>query len=58
MWHAMSVPRGKNCTISNCHVAKTMSNQLNSGVRDLFKTKKIAGTKTKTDPNYRDENHI
>jgi len=31
-------PCGKNCTVSNCHVAKTMPNQLNSGVRDLFQT--------------------
>ena len=38
MWHATSAPRGKSCTVSNCHVAKTMPNQLNSGVRDLFQT--------------------
>ena len=38
MWHATSAPRGKNCTVSNCHVAKTMPLQLNSGARDLFKT--------------------
>jgi len=35
----MSVPRGQSCTVSNCHVAKTMPLQLNCGVRDLFKTK-------------------
>ena len=41
MWHATSAPRGKSCTVSNCHVAKTMPNQLNSGARDLFQTKNI-----------------
>jgi len=41
MWHATSAPRCKSCTVSNCHVAKTMPNQLNSGARDLFQTKNI-----------------
>ena len=67
MWHAMSVPRGQSCTVSNCHVAKTMPLQLNCGVRDLFKTKFcrdifnfffFARTKIKTRPNYKDELHI
>jgi len=31
------LPRGS-CTVSNCHVDKTMPNQLNSWVRDLFQT--------------------
>jgi len=38
MGHATSAPRGKSCTVSNCHVTKTMPNQLNSGARDLFQT--------------------
>jgi len=67
MWHATSVPRGKSCTVSNCHVAKTMPIQRFGGVRDLFKTKNFAGmffnfffagTKIKTCPNYKDEKHI
>jgi len=39
MWHATSAPRDKSCTVSNCHMAKTMPTQLDSGARDLFKTK-------------------
>ena len=35
------MPRCKSCTVSNYHAAKIMPLQLNSGVRDLFKTKKI-----------------
>jgi len=67
MWHATPVPRGKSCTISNCHVAKTMSLQRFGGARDLFQTIFFlqgyfsfffVGTKIKTDPNIWDENHI
>jgi len=68
MWHVTSAPRDKGCTISNCHVTKTMPLQRFGGVRNLFQTKKVlqgchsifffAGTKIKTDSNYRDENHI
>jgi len=34
---AQSAPCGKSCTVSNCHVAKTMPNQLNSGAGTFFK---------------------
>ena len=34
---------GKCCTVSNCHVTKTMSLQRFGGVRDLFKTIFFAG---------------
>jgi len=57
------MPRVKSCTISNCHVAKTMSLQCFGGVMDLFQTKNnlhecfsnffFSGTKIKTDSNYR-----
>ena len=40
MWHATSVPRGKSCTVSNCHVANAMPHQRYSGPRDHFQTKK------------------
>ena len=59
MWHATSAPRGKSCTVSNCHVAKTMPNQLNSEARDLFQTNFFfTGTKIKTDLNYKNNYHI
>jgi len=32
------MPHDKTCTVNNCHVAKTMPNQLNSGARDHFQT--------------------
>jgi len=32
------MPRGKSCTVSNCHVAKTMPLQCFGGARDLFQT--------------------
>ena len=35
------LPHSKSCTVSNCHVAKTMPNQPWSGARDLFQTKNI-----------------
>jgi len=38
-WTVTLVPRGKSCTASNCHVAKTIPCQQKSRVRDLFKTK-------------------
>jgi len=37
------MPRGKSCAVSNCHVAKTMPNQIGSGAMDLFKTNFTAG---------------
>ena len=40
-WTATSAPRGKSCTVNNCHVAKTMPSQPWSGARDLFQTKNI-----------------
>jgi len=62
------MPRDKTCTVSNCHVAKTMPLQRFGGARDLFQTNFFlqgcfsnfffTGTKIKTDPNYREENHI
>jgi len=62
------MPRDKSCTVSNCHVAKTMPLQCFGGANDLFQTKiflqgyfsnfVFAETKIKTDPNYGDENHI
>jgi len=39
MWHVTSAPHGNSCTVSNCHVAQTMTLQLNSGANDLFQTK-------------------
>jgi len=38
MWHATSAPCGKSCTVSNCHVARTMPLQRFGGARDLFQT--------------------
>jgi len=38
MWQVTSAPRGKSCTVSNCHVAKAMPLQCFCGVRDLFQT--------------------
>ena len=37
------MPRSKSCTVSNCHVAKTMPLQRFGGARYLFKTKIFAG---------------
>jgi len=48
-------------------LTKTMPNQIRSGVRDLFQhyffvgmffNYFFAGMKTKSDPNYKDKNHI
>jgi len=36
-WHVTSASRGQSCTVSNCHVAITMSYQQKSGVKDFFK---------------------
>jgi len=68
MWHAMSALHDKSCTVTNCHVANMMPHHRFGGVGDLFQTiffcrdvfqkKFFGGTKTKTDLNYRDENHI
>jgi len=38
MCHATLVPCGKSCTVSKCHVAKTMPLQRFGGARDLFQT--------------------
>jgi len=38
MWHATSSSRGKSCTVSNCHMARTMPLQRFGGTRDLFQT--------------------
>jgi len=38
MWHATSAPRDKSCTVSNCHVARTMPLQRFGGAKDLFQT--------------------
>ena len=35
-WPVTSAPRDQSCTISNCHVAKTMPYQQKSGAKDLF----------------------
>jgi len=35
-WPVRSAPRDRSCTVSNCHVAKTMPYQRKSGVKDLF----------------------
>jgi len=35
-WPITSAPRGQSCTVSNCHLAKTMPYQQKSGAKDLF----------------------
>ena len=55
-WTATSAPRGKSCTVSNCHVAKTMPSQPWSGARDLFQTKNILQGCNSKKKFHRDEN--
>jgi len=40
-WLVTSAPRGQSCTVSNCHVAKTMPYQQKSGAKDLFQIKNL-----------------
>jgi len=43
MWTAASAPRGRSCTVSNCHVANPMPYHQKCGARDLFQTNFFAG---------------
>jgi len=55
-WPVTSAPRGQSCTVSNCHVAKTMPYQKSGGkdlfqilffCRDVFQTFFLQGRKSK-----------
>jgi len=35
-WPVTSAPQGQSCTVSNCHVAKTMPYHQKNGAKDVF----------------------
>ena len=61
MWqelHSQQLPRGQNHAKSDMKWGEGPFSNKYFFYRDVFQKKLFAGTKFKTDPNYRDDYHI